>query len=52
MDEKRGTVFKKKAVSFTVFEFFMRYEINLGVCSIIQLTHIYLIVTKVYIKSV
>jgi hypothetical protein len=42
---------KKTKVSFTYFESFVRSRINSGTDSIMRLSHIYLAVSGIYIKS-
>ena len=50
-DEKRDSVSKEKAVNFTCFWVFVRYKINLGINSIMQLTHAYLTTSRTYTKE-
>ena len=42
---------KKKQRVFLAFESFVRYEINLGTCSIMRPIHIYLAISKVYLEK-
>ena len=45
---KRETLFlRKKQRILCIFEFFIRYKINLGRCSIMRLIHIYLAMPKI-----
>jgi hypothetical protein len=51
-DEKGDSAFKEKGASFTYFEFFLNYRMNLGIGSMMQPVHINLAVPKVDIKIV
>ena len=50
-DEKLDPVFKEKAVSFTCFESFMRYKINLGTVGIMPPSCDYYVLSKIYSES-
>jgi hypothetical protein len=49
---KREILFlRKKQRILRIFEFFIRYKINLGKFSIMRLIHIYLAMSKIYPKK-